>query len=327
MFPQRRSRPPAVIALTDGLPPFARPFSLDALAGKDALLGERPFPSLRACARDVRPLGAGCGAGCAGILLAPPETEARAEEFFAVPAVVYLAGEVTSTFALAWQLLEMGELPPWGSVLAACQTEGRGQCRRLWHSPAGNLHVTFRLPEDAKWKNGAASVLTGYLLASACRRLGLPVSLKWPNDLLIRERDKAGGILLEEREGVLLAGVGINLAHAPDAGDLRREAAVPAGTLFDSCAREPPPPFVFWQSLVRAVIVEYTQTVARRGLSEILQDLVPLLAWRNSPITVADGGNIRITGRYEGIGPEGDLLLRLETGEIRSLRNGSLFRA
>jgi BirA family biotin operon repressor/biotin-[acetyl-CoA-carboxylase] ligase len=325
MLPQCRDRPPTVIALAGGIPPFARPFSLASLIGRDALLGDHPLSSLQACAREVRPLGA--EKEYAGIPLDLPETEARAEKCFAVPAVVYLAGEVTSTFAVAWKLLEMGELPPWGSVLAARQTEGRGQYRRRWHSPDGNLHATFRLPEDAGLKGGAASVLTGYLLASACRRLGFPVALKWPNDLLLRERDKVGGILLEEREGALLAGVGINLAHAPDAGDLRREAAVAAGTLFDGCAGEPLPPFVFWRSLVRASLVEYTRNIACRGLSEILEDLVPLLAWRNSPITVADGGNIRMTGCYEGIGPEGELLLRLETGEIRSLRNGSLFRA
>jgi biotin-(acetyl-CoA carboxylase) ligase len=74
------------------------------------------------------------------------------------------------------------------------------------------------------------------------------------------------------------------------------------------------------------MIVEYRQAVAGRRLSEILADLDPLLAWKNSPVTVADGNNTRITGLYEGIGPEGDLLLRLGTGEIRSLHSGSLFR-
>jgi BirA family biotin operon repressor/biotin-[acetyl-CoA-carboxylase] ligase len=297
--------------------------------GRDSLLGERLSPSLQAYLSNVRPPDKNSPAGRsgAGIPLTPPKEETAGEDPFAVPAVVYLAEEVTSTFDLAWKLLETDALPPWGAVLAARQTEGRGQYRRSWQSLAGNLHLTFRLPEGANPGGGAASVLTGYLLASAFRRLGFPLSLKWPNDLLLGDRDKVGGILLEERGGILLAGVGINLAHAPRPEDLRRKAATPAGTLFGDRGEERfPSPFALWRSLVGAAIVEYTRNVAHRGLSEILADLVPLLAWRNSPVIVTDGGDTRISGLYVGIGPEGDLLLRLDTGEIRSLHGGSLSR-
>ncbi|MDR1360311.1 MAG: biotin--[acetyl-CoA-carboxylase] ligase [Deltaproteobacteria bacterium] len=320
MFPCRCSLQPAVIALTGGLFPCARPFSPTSLGGKNSLLGENLSPSVQACLEQALYLAGkdakqGKGLGIPLVLSAPGE-----EKVFSVPAVVYLAGEASSTFDVARKLLEADALPAWGAVLAASQTEGRGQFRRSWHSPPGNLYVTFRLPEEIRRKGGAASVCVGYLLAAALRRLGFPLLLKWPNDLLSEEQSKVGGILLEEREGALLAGLGLNLVEAPLCGQMRSESAILAGILSKA-----PPPFFLWRSLVEAVIVEYTQSIARRGLSEIMEDFAPFLAWINSPVTVTDGDNVRIAGLHAGIGPEGELLLRLETGEIRSVCSGSLF--
>jgi BirA family biotin operon repressor/biotin-[acetyl-CoA-carboxylase] ligase len=155
--------------------------------------------------------------------------------------------------------------------------------------------------------------------------MGFSLTLKWPNDLLAQERYKAGGILLEEREGILMAGMGVNLAHVPPPEQLRRQAAVPAGLLADSGDnRRPPPPFVLWQHLVRAIIQEYTQAVSGHGLSDILTTFTPLLAWTHSRVTLIDGGGSRISGILEGLDAAGNLLLRLDTGEVSALCCGSL---
>ena len=64
----------------------------------------------------------------------------------------------------------------------------------------------------------AASTVTGAMLAATLGKLGFAVRLKWPNDLVVQDGDapaKVAGILLEERAGVLLAGIGINVAWAP----------------------------------------------------------------------------------------------------------------
>ena len=54
---------------------------------------------------------------------------------------------------------------------------------------------------------------------------GLPLMLKWPNDLLV-DGAKLAGILLERHEQRVVAGFGVNLASAPEVegrriGDLR----------------------------------------------------------------------------------------------------------
>ena len=50
-------------------------------------------------------------------------------------------------------------------------------------------------------------MLAGWVLCTALREGGVEAQVKWPNDILVAGR-KMGGILLEKREDILLAGVG-----------------------------------------------------------------------------------------------------------------------
>ena len=112
-------------------------------------------------------------------------------------------------------LARRGLLAPWQSVLVSSQRQGRGQLRRNWVSPAGNIYAALRLPMQEPFASSAASTVTGAMLAAALGKLGFEVRLKWPNDLAVLDGDtpaKVAGILLEERAGVLLAGIGINVA-------------------------------------------------------------------------------------------------------------------
>ena len=334
---------PACILLLHGLPPHALPFSAGALTGADSLFGVIPEAAVAAHIQPGHIYLPGMPEYVkTGVLWrAAPEAAGahglRGRELhdaaeYDVPAPTYLADQVTSTFALAWKLHADGLLPPWGAVLARRQTEGRGQMRRLWHSPPGNLYVTFRLPDDPNLLSGPASLLTGWLLTLAFMKLGISLLLKWPNDLVTLTHEKVGGILLEERGGVLLAGVGINLAHAPDAALLRRDAATPAGVLPLVKKGEieggsfRPAPFFLWRSLVSRVIVEYTSSVAGRSFSQVLAELSQSLAWRGERVAVTDTDGARCVGRYESLSPEGGILLRLENGSLRELQSGSLSR-
>jgi BirA family biotin operon repressor/biotin-[acetyl-CoA-carboxylase] ligase len=104
-------------------------------------------------------------------------------------------------------------------VVAATQIRGRGKPGSAWFSPPGNLYLSavvkpYRNP-------GALSPVTlvGALAARAVigRLAGLPVVIKWPNDLLIRGK-KAGGVLTERLgTGHLIVGIGLNINNGPDA--------------------------------------------------------------------------------------------------------------
>ncbi|WP_347298423.1 biotin--[acetyl-CoA-carboxylase] ligase [Dolosigranulum savutiense] len=105
-----------------------------------------------------------------------------------------------------------------GSVLLAySQTAGRGRRGRKWSSPIGkSLSLSIVLKEFSdQMKPTLLTQLTAAALQQALAEVGLPIAIKWPNDLLINRR-KVAGVLTEamfERQVLqaITIGIGINL--------------------------------------------------------------------------------------------------------------------
>jgi len=131
--------------------------------------------------------------------------------------------------------LARGGAPEGTLVLAARQTGGRGRFGRVWVSPAGGVYVSVvlrpALPPAALGPLGLALAVG---VARGLDTFGVPVGLKWPNDVLADGR-KLAGILIEmaaeaDRTEWVVAGLGLNVAApayegagcvrewAPDAG-------------------------------------------------------------------------------------------------------------
>jgi len=116
-------------------------------------------------------------------------------------------------------------------VWARRQSTGRGRLGRGWTSPPGNLYMSLVLrPEVRPARAPELSFVAAVALGEAVRAAlppAVPVTLKWPNDLLLRGR-KAAGILLEAATGeagaleFVVLGIGVNLASHP--ADVRRPA-------------------------------------------------------------------------------------------------------
>ncbi len=113
------------------------------------------------------------------------------------------------------------------ACLAERQTGGRGRRGRSWISPfAANLYISvyWRFPGSAAGLTGL-SLAIGVAVARALAAVGVEdVGLKWPNDMLWRQR-KLGGILLElagEASGPcdVVVGVGINVDMPAASGAL-----------------------------------------------------------------------------------------------------------
>src|SRR5271169_871148 len=103
-------------------------------------------------------------------------------------------------------------------IIADSQTEGRGRRGRTWVSPVGkNLYLSIILrpcmpPRDAS----ILTLMSAVACSSAIQRLSsIPVSIKWPNDLMVVDK-KMGGILTEMKTGAdridyAVIGIGINI--------------------------------------------------------------------------------------------------------------------
>jgi BirA family transcriptional regulator, biotin operon repressor / biotin---[acetyl-CoA-carboxylase] ligase len=141
---------------------------------------------------------------------------------FGQPVVFF--SEIGSTNDAAVAMAERGASE--GTMaIASAQTAGRGRLGREWYSPAGaGLYVSI-VCRSAR----AAPLLTlagGVAVADGIRRAsGLPVVLKWPNDVVVPDpvapgrRRKLAGILAEGSTGpdglqYVVLGFGINLRPA-----------------------------------------------------------------------------------------------------------------
>ena len=124
---------------------------------------------------------------------------------------VYRFDRVSSTQDEARRLIEQGQAH--GALLVAAeQTHGRGRSTHTWHSPRGNLYLSFVLRPDlppSAWSQ--VTMITALALQAAIvSTVQLLVQLKWPNDALVRNR-KVAGILAEIVDAYLMVGVGVNV--------------------------------------------------------------------------------------------------------------------
>lgn len=232
-------------------------------------------------------------------------------------APIYTIEETSSTFDAAWALAKETELPTWTSVIAFSQTNGRGQLRRKWHSPAGNLYVSFFLPKNFSRMNDLASMAVGWCVCEALAGENMATCLKWPNDILYAD-GKLGGILLEERKGRLLAGLGLNLVSAPSSTSLRPGHAVPAVALPSFNER----PHVFWARVLPRIRAIYEAAIAPSGLEEVRRGIEGRLAWVGRNVYAEEAG---VSGRILGIHSDGSLCLD-SGGEVVPVTSGSIVR-
>ncbi|MFB7867294.1 MULTISPECIES: biotin--[acetyl-CoA-carboxylase] ligase [unclassified Streptomyces] len=131
------------------------------------------------------------------------------------------------------------ELPEGAVLVAEEQSSGRGRLDRTWTAPArSGIFVSVLLkPAVPVHRWGWLPLLTGVAAAGGLSKAaGADLSLKWPNDLLVRvagEERKTGGILAERAgaDGVVV-GLGINVTlreeelPVPAAGSLLLADAV-----------------------------------------------------------------------------------------------------
>ncbi len=119
----------------------------------------------------------------------------------------------SKAYQLAMEGAEEGEV-----VVAESQTQGKGRLGREWFSPPFlNLYLSVILrpkisPHQASMVTLMAAVATAEAIQQAT---GLDPKIKWPNDLLLRER-KVAGLLNEihseaDRIHFIILGIGVNI--------------------------------------------------------------------------------------------------------------------
>lgn len=241
---------------------------------------------------------------------------------------IHFLETVTSTNDLAKQLAEKGATE--GTVVVAeSQSRGRGRLGRSWVSPPGGIWLSILLrPKLAADKSWLLTCLAGVAAAGAlARTTGLPIRVKWSNDLLIGNR-KVGGVLVESEVAddsltFAILGIGINanidLGQLPD--DLRQTATSLSHELARPVARVP---------IIQALLQEMERNylLLRAGGGDRVGAQIAH-AWRQWDAAwgrrvAVTTGQEKIEGIGEGLSPSGAFLLRTKEGETRAVVAGDL---
>lgn len=207
------------------------------------------------------------------------------------------------------------------AVIADRQTAGRGRLARTWFSPGGaniycSLIVRVNLPADrlSEWLSWLP-LITALAAAEAIESVtSAPVSLKWPNDLLLSDR-KVGGILCDNVQTspsgpFQVLGIGINANMKAE--DFPAELRATATSLWSQTHT-----VVDRNRLIAQLFLELEQCIeelVERGSQRLA------LAYRRRCSTigrmvhasVAQGSEL--TGYAESIGQDGSLRLSSRSG-------------
>lgn len=126
--------------------------------------------------------------------------------------------EVDSTNNYAAILISEGKGEHGAVILADIQTAGRGQRGAEWQSKAGeNLLMTLIIDTDnlSAMDQFVISEVTALSMVSFLRKIGISSMIKWPNDILVREKKIAGVLIENQLQGAYIGksiiGIGLNV--------------------------------------------------------------------------------------------------------------------
>lgn len=244
---------------------------------------------------------------------------------------IHLAS-TTSTNDVARSLAAQGA--PEGTVVTAdYQTAGRGRLGRRWLAPPGTsllCSVLFRPAPGAEILAPVTdlTMLSALAAADAVEATAdLPVSLKWPNDLVVVGGEswrKLGGLLAEtglsgDRLEFVIVGVGINVNVPPEVlPDLAPDATSILAETDRMTDRE-----VLLGRFLEGVKARYERWQAgERPWAEWAARLATL--GQSVRVVTAEGER---HGTAEAVDEDGALLLRTPDGSLHRIRAGDVLLA
>lgn len=198
-----------------------------------------------------------------------------------------------------------------GLVLATeLQTSGRGRLGRRWQARLGS-GLTFSLLwrfERGLSQLAGLSLAVGVALARALRRLGAPVALKWPNDVLLNER-KLAGILIELSGDALgptavVIGIGMNVSEPGDVDQ-------PVACLADAGVQ-------LTRSALLAELLNELHLVLgnfdRNGFVPLREEWMGLSAHQDAPVCLRFSHAEPVEGVARGVADSGALMVETTEG-------------
>jgi BirA family biotin operon repressor/biotin-[acetyl-CoA-carboxylase] ligase len=233
--------------------------------------------------------------------------------------------ETTSTNDVADKLGRDG-VKEGAVIFAESQTKGRGRLGRSWLSAQGK-GLWFSVLLRPTLSPQAATQLTIASATALARALNQAASIrceiKWPNDILVKER-KVCGILTEmsaelDKINYLVLGIGVNINFhpsdfPPELRSIATSLAIETGT-----------------RLKRAEVAAAILRELDRDYSRVCKGQFEQVAneWEEHCTTIGRNveialGNRNVQGRAESLDSEGALLVRTQHGHLERIIGGDV---
>jgi BirA family biotin operon repressor/biotin-[acetyl-CoA-carboxylase] ligase len=235
-------------------------------------------------------------------------------------ASVFFKPETESTQTDVKNLASQG-LPSGTVVMAGHQLAGRGRfADRKWSSAPGESLVFSLLVQlkDFPPVLDAVSLRIGLALALAFEKeLKLEPCIKWPNDVLLKNR-KVAGILVESREEHMFIGIGVNCGRKSYPKDLKKTAISLQEAGSPKCAPD---------DILLPILRELKNCLFEEGFAW-KEEIEKRLYAKGEVVTFLPGlsdGSGLVSAQLLGIQDDGQLLLRPEgSAETLAFANGEL---
>ncbi|MBI4307778.1 MAG: biotin--[acetyl-CoA-carboxylase] ligase [Chloroflexi bacterium] len=205
-------------------------------------------------------------------------------------------------------------------VLAEVQTAGRGRFQRPWITEAGGS-LAFSLILKPKLADlPKLNMLACLAVLFSIRRLtGLPSKIKWPNDILLREK-KVCGILIDSQMRIdevdyAIVGIGLNVNLDP-----AKYPDIPSATSISAELGHPVSRLDLLVNILADLERLYEGIRQREPIHEVWSLFLDTLG---RDISVR-WGDVTEQGRAETVDEDGNLLLRRADGSLARVIAGEV---
>ncbi len=221
---------------------------------------------------------------------------------------------------------------PHGSWISSkVQESGRGRLGREWLSLDGNLFLSLLIRHEPRTQWTWLPLVAAVGVVGALRELFSSdsaiqnVTIKWPNDVVVSKRTAVGELELSKLGGILceavgmktnscaIVGLGLNCAHTPQVLDQKviSLSELLGRSIHADHVRE---------KIIQGILTQVAK-LSREGTEMIRASYMQLSALQlDTPIMWLDSSTGKsMKAQVIGLGPNGELSVRLDSGEKREL--------
>ena len=192
-------------------------------------------------------------------------------------------------------------------ILADKQVEGKGRRGSFWHSPTGNIYLSFSLEmfidiKDHFIINAAVALTIAKTIDTICNVIS---NIKWPNDILVNGKKISGlmtEIIKQNDTNYILIGVGINVDSSPIISKYQTTFTKEINSTFEKI------------NIIELFILNFFKKYKKIEYSiydSVLKEFKNKLLYLNKNINLQLDRSKFIKGRFEDINLDGSIVINV----------------